>query len=129
MDFKHSCVAGCVFNREGQYSYMSAGDWKDLYKAVDEGNFDLVEFHVKSNVNLNYQHPEILMTVLVTAIKNGHTEIALYLLQNGADPKLESYYDQLTPLQAAVRYKNSQVLEKLNLMGIKQTWLSKLLQR
>ena len=101
---------------------MSEGDWKELYKAVDEGDFPLVQFHVQSGVNLNYQHPEILMTVLVTAIKNHHTEIALYLLEQGADPKLESYFDQLTPLQAALKYKNSQVLAKLKEMGIKRPW-------
>jgi uncharacterized protein len=92
---------------------MSVGDWKELYKAVDEGNLPLVELHVKNGINLNYQHPEILMSLLVTAIKNGHTGIALYLLDNGADPRLESYYDQLTPLAAALKYKNKAVLEKL----------------
>lgn len=101
---------------------MSAGDWKELYRAVDEGDLALVQLHTKNGVNLNYQHPEILMTVLVTAIKKGHSEIALYLLQNGADPKLESYFDQLTPLKAAIKYKNNAVLEKLKEMGVKQRW-------
>lgn len=101
---------------------MSAGDWKELYKAVDEGDLPLVQFHVQSGINLNYQHPEILMTVLVTAIKNNQTEITLYLLEHGADPKLESYFDQLTPLQAALKYKNHQVLAKLKEMGVKRPW-------
>lgn len=107
---------------------MSGGDWKDLYKATDEGDFSLVEYHVKNGIDLNHQHPEILMTVLVTAIKNGHTKIAIYFLENGADPKLESYYDQLTPLKAAIKYKNQAVIEKLKQMGVQQKWFEKFLR-
>ncbi|MFN8792319.1 MAG: hypothetical protein ACK5Y2_12770, partial [Bdellovibrionales bacterium] len=73
-------------------------------------------------INLNYQHPEILETLLVTAIKKNHTEVALYLLENGADPKLESYFDQLTPLKAALKFKNSAVLKKLEEMGVRKPW-------
>ena len=101
---------------------MSAGDWKEFFKAADEGNLSLVQFHTEGGINLNYQHPEILMTALVAAIKNNHTEVAIYLLNNGADPELESHYDQLTPLKAALKYKNTVVLEKLKEMGIKKPW-------
>lgn len=106
---------------------MSGGDWKELFKAVDEGNMSLVQHHTKNGIDLNYQHPEILMTVLVTAIKNGHTDVAIYLLENGADPKLESYFDQLTPLTAAFKYKNKEVLKKLSEMGLELSWYKKIL--
>lgn len=105
---------------------MSAGDWKELYQAVETGNYDLVEYHVKSGVNLNYQHPEILMNLLVTAIKLKQNKIVWLLLEKGADPKLESYYDQLTPLQAAVKYQNAEVIAKLKEMNIKLSWLQKI---
>ena len=108
---------------------MSAGNWKELYSATVEGNASLVEFHVKSGINVNYQHPEILMTVLVAAIKEGHTKIALYLLRNGADPRLESHFDQLTPLGAAMKYRNHAVLDELSSMGVRQSWLDKLLSK
>jgi uncharacterized protein len=108
---------------------MSAGDWKELYQAAEDGNFGLLEFHVKNGTNVNYQHPEILMTVLVTAIKNGHTSIAIYLLRNGADPNLESHFDQLTPLAAAVQYKNPVVLAELDLLGIRQNWFKKIVSK
>ncbi len=108
---------------------MSAGDWKELYKAVAEGGFALVQLHTKNGVNLNYQHPEILVTVLVTAIRCGHSEMALYLIENGADPKLESYFDQLTPLEAALKYKNKAVLDKLNEMGVRPSLFKKLFIR
>lgn len=104
---------------------MSAGDWKEFYNAANDGHFDLVQVHVKAGINLNYQHPEIQMTALVAAIKNGHTDIAMLLLENGADPKLESYFDNLTPLAAAVKYKNQTVIAVLDKMGVRQSWLNK----
>ena len=76
---------------------MSAGDWKDMYVATTRGDLELVKYHIQNGVNPNYQHPEILSTVLVTAIIAGHTEIALFLLANGADPSLESEFDGLKP--------------------------------
>lgn len=96
---------------------MSGGDWKDLYKGVSEGNYDLVDFHIKNGVDINYQHPEILMTPLVTAIKSGYTEIALLLLREGADPWLVSYYDNLNSVEAALIYKNKDVISELRRMG------------
>lgn len=108
---------------------MAAGNWKEMYSASVEGNFDLVRYHIQSGSNPNYQHPEILATPLVVAITNGHTEIALYLLANGADPRLESHYDSLTPLQAATKYNDIKVLECLANLGVKPTWWQKLFKK
>lgn len=105
---------------------MSAGDWKELFQAIEAGSYDLAEYHVKNGVNLNYQHPEILMTLLVTAIRLKQNKIVWLLLNSGADPELESYYDQLTPLQAAIRYKNKEVLEKLRTMNVKISYLQRI---
>ena len=89
---------------------MSAGDWKEMYKAAGEGDLPLLQHHIRSGVNPNYQHPEILSTPLVHSILKGHTDIALFLLENGADPNLESYFDFLTPLKAAKKMKNKRVI-------------------
>lgn len=96
---------------------MSAGDWKDLYTAVMQGDTDLVAYHVREGVNLNYQHPEILMTPLVTAIEQNKTEIALLLLENGADPLVESYYHNLNALEAAHKFRNQTLIQKLKSLG------------
>lgn len=92
---------------------MSAGNWKELYQAATEGNLALVRHHIKEGANPNYQHPEILATPLVAAILHGHTEVALFLLQNGADAKLESYFDHLTPLKAAKKMKNKELISAI----------------
>ena len=89
---------------------MSAGDWKELYLAAAEGNLELVRYHIENGVNPNYQHPEIQATPLVAAILSSHTEIALYLLSHGADANLVSFFDEMTPLQAARKMKNGAVL-------------------
>ncbi len=89
---------------------MSAGDWKEMYRAAQEGDLELLQHHIRSGVNPNYQHPEILSTPLVCAILHENTKIALFLLENGADPKLESYFDNLTPLAAAKKMKNKDVI-------------------
>jgi ankyrin repeat protein len=96
---------------------LSGGNWKELYQAAVEGNLELVEYHVREGVNLNYQHPEILSTPLVAAILSGQTTVALYLLKNGADPKLESYFESLTPLAAAKKVKNKDIIEAIKTLS------------
>lgn len=92
---------------------MSAGNWKELYKAATEGDLALVKYHIKEGANPNYQHPEILATPLVAAILNHHHEVALFLLDNGADAHLESYFDNLTPLQAATKAQNTKLIDTI----------------
>lgn len=105
---------------------MSAGDWKDFYKAIDSGDFELVRFHVKSGIDLNYQHPEILMSPLVTAIEKGHTDIAAYLIENGADVNLESHYHQQTPWTAAIASNNLEIIKLLTNQGARPNLFFKL---
>ncbi|KYG70327.1 hypothetical protein AZI85_14410 [Bdellovibrio bacteriovorus] len=97
---------------------MSAGDWKEMYSAASSGNMDLVRYHIENGVNPNYQHPEILATPLVAAICAGHTDIALYLIDNKADPNLKSFFDDMTAVEAALRYRNETVIEELKKRGI-----------
>ncbi|MBX3017222.1 MAG: ankyrin repeat domain-containing protein [Bdellovibrionaceae bacterium] len=102
---------------------MTGGDWKDFYGACIAGNFPVVRYHIDHGMNPNYQHPEFEVTALVTAILNGHSEIALYLLENGADPRLRSDFDQLTPEQASLRREDTAVLSALRDRGA-LTWRS-----
>lgn len=98
---------------------MSAGDWKDLYQAVVDGDLPLVQHHIQEGVNPNYQHPEILRTPLVTSLVEGHLEMARYLLAHGADPSLVSELDNLAPLQAARKHGHHELVELLRELGAK----------
>ncbi|WP_413293020.1 ankyrin repeat domain-containing protein [Bdellovibrio sp. HCB185ZH] len=105
---------------------MSAGDWKEMYGAAASGNLELVQYHIKNGVNPNYQHPEIMSTALVASIIGGHSEISLFLLENGADPTLISEFDNLTPLQAAKMFKRQELVEILSKMIPKKSLWQKL---
>ena len=96
---------------------MSAGDWKDLYKAACDGNLALVRYHVDAGVDLNHVHPEFFSTPLVAALRAGQAEVALYLLDHGANPTLESEMDHLTPLEAARQAGLPAVEARLRSMG------------
>ena len=100
---------------------MSAGDWKDLYQASANGDLALVQHHIKEGVNPNYQHPEILRTLLVTSLVEGHRDVSHYLLAHGADPNLVSELDNLTPLQAAKKYGREEFVGLLRHLGAKET--------
>jgi ankyrin repeat protein len=99
---------------------MSAGDWKDLYTAASEGDLDRVRYHLRAGVNPNYQHPEVLCTPLVASLIHGHDAVALCLLEQGADPRLRSDFDDLTPLEAARRHGRAVVEQRLLALGVKE---------
>jgi ankyrin repeat protein len=80
---------------------MSAGDWKDFYKAACEGDLDLVAHYADEGIDLDYAHPEFFSTALVGAIRAGQVQAALLLLERGANPSLLSEIDGMTPIEAA----------------------------
>lgn len=85
---------------------MAAGDWKDMLSAVQEGDVELLKYHLERGVNPNYQHPEFLTTPLIESISLQQYEIAKYLLENGADPTLKAGFSQDSPLAVAKSTKN-----------------------
>lgn len=92
---------------------MSAGDWKDLLRAVFNNDPELVKYHIQNGVDPNYQHPELLTTPLIEAVKLGNIEIAHYLVQNGADPNLKAIFDNKTPLEIALDLNNPTMVDCL----------------
>ena len=97
---------------------MSGGNWKEMFNAACEGDLALVEYHVKAGVDTNYAHPEFLATPLVACILAGQAQVALFLLDNGANPHLGSEFDGLTPIQAARKMGMHQVEAKLSSLGV-----------
>ena len=79
----------------------SGGNWKELFMAACAGDQELVGYHMRSGVDLDYAHPEFLSTPLVACTLAGQEAVALQLLDGGADPHLGSEFDAMTPLQAA----------------------------
>lgn len=90
---------------------MSAGNWKDMLYAIQNGNTEIVKYHIKNGVNPNYEHPEFFTTPLIESILNEEIEIAQYLLENGADPKLKSGFSNESPLRIATKKNNKELLK------------------
>jgi uncharacterized protein len=77
-----------------------------------------VAYHVKTGVDIDYAHPEFLSTPLVAAILARQEAVALYLLDQGANPRLHSEFDGLTPIQAAGQAGLVRVAERLQALGV-----------
>jgi ankyrin repeat protein len=80
---------------------MSHGDFKDFFRGACDGDLEVVRHHVRSGVDVDFIHPELLSTALVAAIEARQAEVALVLLEHGADPGLRSPLEGMTPLEAA----------------------------
>lgn len=96
---------------------MSAGNWKEMFQAACDGDVALVEYHVNMGVDVDYAHPEFQETALVASILARQVEVALFLLDHGANPRLLSETDGLTPMQAARQTGLSVVIDKLRMLG------------
>lgn len=79
----------------------AGGDWKNMYDAAERGDADCVHYHLCSGVDVDYQHPEAMLSALVIACLNGHVSVARLLLEHGADPNLPAQLGGITPLQAS----------------------------
>lgn len=96
---------------------MSGGDWKELFNAACEGDIELVRYHAKNGVDLDYAHPEFLSTPLVACILAQQAPSAHLLLDEGANPLLHSEFDGLTPVQAARQAGLADVEARLRSLG------------
>lgn len=80
---------------------MSHGDFKDFFRAACDGDLELVRHHLRRGIDVDFIHPEIMSTALVAAIEAGRADVALVLLDHGADARLRSPLDGVTPREAA----------------------------
>ena len=97
---------------------MSGGNWKEMFNAACSGDLALVEYHVRAGIDMDYAHPEFLSTPLVACILAGQVQVALFLLERGANPQLWSEFDGLTPLQAARQAGLAEVEDRLLALGV-----------
>ncbi|MEM9820543.1 MAG: ankyrin repeat domain-containing protein [Bacteroidota bacterium] len=93
---------------------MSGGDWKAMFKGIQEGDLELVKYYLKMGIDPNYQHPEYMAAPLIESIRYNQLDITKLLLENGADPEIKEVIGSETPLVIANRLKNPQAVELLN---------------
>jgi len=80
---------------------MSGGDWKAMFKAVQDNDLALLRYYIKIGVDLNYQHPEYMALALSESIRYNHLEIAKELLAHGAQANIVEMESGKTPLSLA----------------------------
>lgn len=89
---------------------MSAGDWKDMFRAIQENDIELVRYYLKIGIDPNYQHPEFMALPLSEGIRYNHIEIVELLLLNGAKPLKEEMESRTTCLDLAKQMNNETAL-------------------
>ena len=92
-------------------SVQGGGDWKDAFYAVQNGDIDLVKYHVSQGIDLDFQHMEAFSTLLLESIEYNRIDIAKLLLENGADPRKSEGYSGLTPLKLAKQKRNKEMVK------------------
>ncbi|MFK7774018.1 MAG: SDR family NAD(P)-dependent oxidoreductase [Saprospiraceae bacterium] len=90
------------------------GDWKEMFDAAADGDIELVRYHLKMGIDLNYQHPEYMTSVLIECIRLKKIEMVKFLLENGADPSATEGFGTTTTLSIAKSEKNHEAVHLLN---------------
>jgi ankyrin repeat protein len=89
------------------------GDWKEMLTAAENNDLALVQYHIETGIDPNYQHPELLTTPLIESALAGHFEIVAYLLEIGAKPEIKGAFDGLTALDVAKIKKHKKIIQLL----------------
>lgn len=84
-----------------EHADVTHGDYKDFFRGACDGDLELVRHYLRRGVDVDFIHPELQSTALVAAIEAGRPEVALVLLDHGADPALRSPLEGMAPLDAA----------------------------
>lgn len=90
---------------------MSGGDWKAMFKGIQENDYELVKFYLRSGLDPNYQHPEYMALPLSESIRYDHLEITKLLLNNGAQPLIIEMESMITSHALAIKMGNKKAIE------------------
>ena len=93
---------------------MSGGDWKAMFKGIQENDFELVSYYLRIGIDPNYQHPEYMALPLAECIRYKHIEIAELLLKNGANPQIREMESGGSCLDLANKMKLQDFIDLLN---------------
>lgn len=91
-----------------------------LHEAVITGDIDAILQHIKVGSNLNEKESTVGSSPLITASTFGQTEIALALIDGGADVNFINS-EGSTPLHAAAFFCQTEIVEALIKNGVDKT--------
>ncbi len=90
---------------------MSHGDWKDMFRGVQNNDTELVGYYIRKGIDINYQHPEFMTNPLFESIRCGHVEMTALLLENGASPEVKEMHSDKIPLSVAKEIGKQEILD------------------
>lgn len=93
---------------------MGHGDWKDMFRGVQNNDLELVKYYIRMGIDLNYQHPEFLTSPLIEAIRDKNLAMMTLLLENGALADVCEVASEKSPIDIAKVLANQVIIEKLN---------------
>ncbi len=93
---------------------MSGGDWKTMFKAIQDGDYELVKYYLRMGIDPNYQHPEYMAAPLIESFRFDHFEITKLLLENGADPEIKEAMGGESAMEIAELLNKSEAIQILN---------------
>ena len=108
---------------------MSGGDWKEMLVAVQMGNIDLVKYHVREGIDVNFEHPELMTTALIESIQYDRIEIARFLIESGADPSQNAWLSNDNPLRIAKQQKKEEFIRLFKPSEVHQSFWSKIMKK
>lgn len=85
-----------------------------MFRGVEENDFELVKYYLRTGIDPNYQHPEYMALPLAESIRHNNLEIAELLLKNGAKPLIIEMESGITSLELAKRMKNQKAVDLIN---------------
>lgn len=106
---------------------MSGGDWKEMLVAVQMGDIDLVKYYVREGIDVNYEHPELMMTALIESVQFDQLEIARLLIEHGADPEQNAWLSKDNPLAIAKQQQKEAFIQLFKPSQRHQPFWSKIL--
>lgn len=82
-------------------------------KAVQDGDLELARYYIYEGVDVNYEHPEMMTTLLIESVQAGREEMTALLLKHGANPRQRAGFGQKTALETAKAGKQENILRLL----------------
>jgi hypothetical protein len=109
-------LLGCLsfFLNKAKILIMSGGDWKIMFRAIQDGDYELVKYYLQIGIDPNYQHPEYMASPLVESIRYKNIKITNLLLEYNADPEIKEVDGGDTPMIVARRLQLQEFIALLN---------------